>query len=124
VSNDTQPLNESSKDNSLAVEQELVEAGYPADDLAELVEDSQRQFEEALENHPDGDNWSDGSARDFRADVEWNLQDAIDAAEYGQFDVANKHLGDTMNYLLFIKAVVDGWEREATVGENESEVDA
>lgn len=107
-------------DDTLTVEQRLVEAGYPEHSLAELVRNSQQQFEKALENYPDGDNWSDGSPRDFRADVEWNLQDAIDAAEYGHFETADKHLADALNYLLFIKAVMDDREREATVSEPES----
>jgi hypothetical protein len=121
VFNDTQSLNENSKNNPLTVEQELVEAGYPIDELAELTDASQRQFEGVLESYPDGDNWSDSSARDFRADVVWNLQDTIDAAEYGQFDVASKHLGDALNYLIFLKAVIGRWEREATVSESEVE---
>lgn len=103
------------------LEQDVVDAGYPVEELEELIGLSQEEFRESVSEFGPGQNWVDGDARDFQTDVDWNLQDAIDAAEYGQFDVANKHLGDAANYLLFLKAVINRWERETTVSESEAE---
>lgn len=103
------------------LEQDVVDAGYPVEELDELIDLSQEEFRQSLTEFGPGQNWVEGDARDFRADVEWNLQDAIDAAEYGRFETANKHLGDAVNYLLFLKAVIDRQEREATASESEVE---
>lgn len=106
------------------IDSRLVEAGFPVEELAELIEDSQQQFKEALDNYPDGDNWSEGEPRDFQDDIAWNVQDAIDAGEYNQFDTTDKHLGDTLNYVLFTKAAINNWKREALAGKNKSEVNS
>lgn len=104
-----------------SLEQDVVDAGYPAEELDELIDLSQEEFRQSVTEFGPGQNWMDGDARNFQTDIDWNLQDAIDAAEYGHFDVANKHLGDAVNYLLFLKAVIDRQEREAMSSEGEVE---
>lgn len=95
-----------------ALDRVLVEAGYPADELDELLEYAQGKFDRGLDNHPEGDNWSGANPRDLANGVDQNARSAVLKAERGEFHLARRELGDSLNYLLFAWAVLNRMEDE------------
>lgn len=88
----------------------LVENGYPIEELNDALDLAQERFGWALEDHVSGDNWSEGNPANFADAVDRNIMRAVELARDEQYWESRVELGDALNYLLFMWAIVDRME--------------
>lgn len=99
--------------NLTPIDEDAVEAGYPVAELNETLDAAQEKFLWALADWPEGDNWSDKNPRRLARAVDRNARSAAFKMVDGDFMAARKELGDALNYLLFLQAIVGRWEAES-----------